>query len=180
MERLKSMKECLMSAVQGQMANLNQVDTQELGAAVDMIKDLEEAIYYCTITKAMENQEKEERKNYYHDYNLDTGRNSNMYYHDRDLDRNKGRMYYTERNQEYEVPFNMRDLREGRSPQARKMYMESKEMHKDQDQKIKDLDRYMQELSSDITEMIEGASPEEKKILGQKISTLATKITNHA
>ena len=34
--------------------NLNTVDTRELGEAVDMIKDLAEAIYYCTVTKAME------------------------------------------------------------------------------------------------------------------------------
>lgn len=42
------------------MANLKETDTEELGQAVDMIKDLEEAIYYCTITKAMEKSEKEE------------------------------------------------------------------------------------------------------------------------
>ena len=41
---------------------------------------------------------------------------------------------------------------------------------------IQELEKYMQELSSDITEMIEGASPEEKQILKTKISALATKI----
>lgn len=178
MERLESMKECLMSVVQGQMANLNQVDTQELGAAVDMLKDLEEAMYYCTITKAMKKEEDGERKiNYYHD-------------RDRDLDRDMGRMYYSSssypssyssssrnyQEQEYEVPFNMRDSREGRAPQSRRMYMESKELHKDQPQKMKDLEKYMQDLGQDIFEMIEDASPEEKKTLEKKISALATKI----
>ena len=51
MERLKSMKDCLMAQAQSQMGNLHQVDAKELGEVVDMIKDLEEAIYYCTITK---------------------------------------------------------------------------------------------------------------------------------
>jgi hypothetical protein len=32
---------------------LGEVDTKELGEAIDMIKDLEEAIYYCTVTEAM-------------------------------------------------------------------------------------------------------------------------------
>jgi hypothetical protein len=46
-----------------------------------MIKDLEEAMYYCVITKAME--EKDENKSYYPVYM-------------RDMDRNYGKMYYEE------------------------------------------------------------------------------------
>lgn len=61
MERLKQMKETLMSSVQSQLGNLDNVDAKELGEAVDMIKDLSEAIYYCTITKEME-ECKEEKK----------------------------------------------------------------------------------------------------------------------
>ena len=34
----------------------------------------------------------------------------------------------------------------------------------------------MQELTSDIAEMIEDATPEEKQLLQKKISSLATKI----
>jgi hypothetical protein len=41
---------------------------------------------------------------------------------------------------------------------------------------MQELDSYMQELTSDITEMIADASPEEKQLLQQKISVLATKI----
>ena len=39
-----------------------------------------------------------------------------------------------------------------------------------------DLEKYMKELSEDITEMIEGASSEEKQVLKTKISALANKI----
>ena len=53
MDRLKHMKETLMCCVEEQMSHLDMVDTKELGEAIDMLKDLEEAIYYCTITKAM-------------------------------------------------------------------------------------------------------------------------------
>ena len=48
-EALKMMKEQLMSCVQGQLGDISKVDAHELGEAVDMIKDLAEAIYYCTL-----------------------------------------------------------------------------------------------------------------------------------
>jgi hypothetical protein len=41
------------------MTHLDSVDAKELGEAIDMIKDLSEAIYYCTITEAMEAKGKE-------------------------------------------------------------------------------------------------------------------------
>ena len=53
MEALKTMKTQLEGCVQGQLGNLDKVDAHELGEAVDMVKDLEEAIYYCTIVEAM-------------------------------------------------------------------------------------------------------------------------------
>jgi len=58
-ERLKHMKETLMCAVEVQLCDLGEVDTKELGEAIDMIKDLEEAIYYCTVTEAMNNSSHE-------------------------------------------------------------------------------------------------------------------------
>lgn len=77
MENLKKMKECLMSKVESQIyGHLDEVDAKELGKAVDMIKDLSEAIYYCTITKAMEGEDEEkEHKNKQH----------SMYYSKRSL-----------------------------------------------------------------------------------------------
>ena len=70
----------------------------------------------------------------------------------------------------------MRDSREGRSGETRKMYMEHKSLHADKTTKMKDLEKYMQELTHDMTEMIQDASPEEKALLIQKLNTLATKI----
>ena len=171
MERLKQMKETLMGCIQSQMSHLDMVDTKELGEAIDMVKDLEEAIYYHTITKAME------------------GKNYAEY---RDMDRQKGRMYYTEpsgsnmggfsgntnmadRHMEWEYPM-MRDKREGTSYMSRKTYMESKEMHQPKTTQMKELEKYLHELSADIVEMIEDASPEEKAFMEKKISALATKI----
>ena len=68
------------------------------------------------------------------------------------------------------------DPREGRARKSRRMYMESKELHKDSATQMKELEKYIQDLSKDVTEMIEHATPEEKQLLQQKIMTLSTKI----
>lgn len=49
-EELKKMKDQLVTCVQSQLTDIPKANTHELGEAVDMIKDLAEAIYYCTIT----------------------------------------------------------------------------------------------------------------------------------
>lgn len=69
-----------------------------------------------------------------------------------------------------------RDIREGRSGQSRRGYMEAKEKGADKQQKMKELEDYMKELSTDVTEMIEGASPEEKSMLKSKMQVLIQKI----
>lgn len=204
MERLKHVKETLMCCIENQMSHLDTVDTEELGDVVDMVKDLEEAIYYCTITKAMEEKEKNSGEKEYHYY-------TEYRYPERDMDRENGKMYYNSmpmtytdqgkmyyneghsssgnssngnsssnsngsRNySEFEYPM-MRDKREGRSPASRRTYMESKEMHQPKTTQMKELEKYLQELSSDIVEMIQDASPEEKSFMEKKISALATKI----
>jgi hypothetical protein len=68
MERLKHIKETLMCCIEGQMSHLDTVDTEELGDVIDMVKDLEEAMYYCTITKAMEGKEKKGDQYHYAEY----------------------------------------------------------------------------------------------------------------
>lgn len=60
-DALKTMKEQIMNCVQGQLGDLAKVDTHELGEAIDMIKDLSESIYYCTITESMEKSDEQKR-----------------------------------------------------------------------------------------------------------------------
>ena len=184
------MKTSLMSCVQSQMANLKDVDAKELGEAIDMLKDLEEAMYYCTITEAMQKKEEEPeiREREYHYF-------TQPRYEERDMDREWGRMYYGGRSNNstsssgngssggrsggryYTEPDSMiYDPKEGRSHQTRKTYMESKEMHKDKASQLKELEKYMQELTQDMVEMIEGATPEEKQLLQQKLTLLASKV----
>lgn len=69
-----------------------------------------------------------------------------------------------------------RDSREGRSGQSRRGYMESKEQGKDKQEKMKELEHYMKDLSEDVTEMISEMSPEEKSLMKQKMQVLTQKI----
>lgn len=189
MERLKAMKERLMSCVESQMGDLSKTNAEELGEVVDMIKDLEETIYYCTIVEAMEDKEKEPTRNmmyypvmYYNGGDMSSGsRGNGRGYSD-------GRYYYPEpyyygdaysrgmRDYGNVYPRELRDYREGRSGNSRRMYMESKEMHEGKEKQMMELEKYMKELSGDMMEMINDATPEEKEILSQKLSTLAEKI----
>ena len=51
MERLKSIKDNLIAAVQCQ--DISSADAKEMGEVVDMIKDLSKSIYYHTIVNSM-------------------------------------------------------------------------------------------------------------------------------
>lgn len=171
MDQIKNIKEQLISVVQSQMGDLSRVDTRELGETIDMIKDLAEATYYCTITEAMEDgsQKNNKAQNYYPEmmpYYTEGNMGGRRMYGG-----NQGPVYYSDW-----TSANTTDPREGRSPRMRRMYMESKDMHADPTKKMHDLEMYMQELTSDITDMIYDATPEEKTLLKQKISTLANKI----
>lgn len=193
-ERIESMKNSLMSCVESQMADLKNVDAHELGEAVDMIKDLAEAAYYCTITEAMKNKEKENteiRNNntYYTERVITpTSPNTQKYYDDGwneryyqpimymgpDTNGNIGNNRYYENMSRYYEDGNT--YTNGISPQSRKMYIEAKNMHKGSTVQMQELENYMKDLSKDITDMIGDASPEEKLLLQQKLITLANKI----
>lgn len=168
MEQIKAMKEMLMGCAEGQIyGNLEQVDAKELGEVIDMIKDLAEAEYYCTITEAMEEKtDVRHSPRYYTGYSR-YGSRGDMYRPYEDKMPNYEEMRYSRPT--------LRDPREGRSGEHRKMYMESRQL-KDKNRQMQELETYMAELSSDITEMIQDASPEEKQMLQQKIMTLANKI----
>ncbi len=57
-EQLDAMKSSLMACAMSRMSDLEHTDAEELGEVIDMIKDIEEAKYYCAITKAMEERSK--------------------------------------------------------------------------------------------------------------------------
>lgn len=172
MEKLKQAKDILLGSVCSQLGNLEKVNAEELGQVVDMVKDLEEAMYYHTITEAMHEKDK----------NTEFASTYDRGY--RNVNRGNGRMFYYDGRNDYENEWTSKgimgemreDPREGHSGRYRRMYMESKENHMDKTKKLQDLDNYLQELSADIVEMMNDASPEEKQLLQKKISGLAQKI----
>ena len=178
MEQLKSIKQCLVSAVQSQLGDLKKTDAKELGEVIDMIKDLEEAMYYCSITEAMEKsaEEKEQSMNvnyYMEPMHYDGGNQSGSM-------RSGGTRNYVPY-MEY-APYMMRDNRwrdehfGDKSGMSRRMYMEGKQYHGDDQQSMKELEHYIKDLGEDLTDMIKESSQEEKQVLSTKLQQLATKI----
>jgi hypothetical protein len=155
MEKLKHIKKCLVNCVEEEMEKgLHNVDTEELGEAIDMIKDMEEAMYYHSIVKAVEEADGDEYIYPHVMYRGDMSETSNVMTY---------QGMYT-------------DYREGKSHVSRKHYMESKEMHHDKEETMKELQKYTNELTDDILEMIVNATPEEKAMLSQKLTLLAERV----
>ena len=154
MERLKTIKNQLISEVQVQMSNSKCVDTRELGEVIDMIKDIAQTEYYCEIYKQM--KESEGKSHYKPDV---YGGYEEEPYYDKDF-----------------VLEHMHDKNEGKSHIRRKMYMESK--HSNDGNATKELEGYMQDLTADMVELMEQASPEEKAMVQKKVNTLANKMQN--
>lgn len=180
MEELRDIEKCLISQIQAQCGDLKKVNAKELGEVVDMVKDLEEAIYYCSITEAMEKSAKEKEHNMNVNYYMegDMGRG---YYDDqaRNSDSNK---YYAPY-MEY-APYMMRDDKwrnehfGDRSGMSRRMYMEGKMYHGDDQQSMKELEHYIKDLGEDLTDMVKESTMEERQVLSSKLQQLATKINN--
>lgn len=211
-ERIHKMIECLTEKALCELdKGIENVNTEEMGEAVDMIKDLCEAEYKAVIVKSMKKADEEEEeynkellralkdeygeeggRRYYDEYRyMRTGRYAPKgkgtyvgrrgyeeppYYHmypERDMDREYGRMYYTEPTATH--------TSESGYDRAKRMYTETKEMHKantpeDKEHKMKSLDSYMKELSSDITGLIGDMTAEERGLVKAKLSTLVTKL----
>ena len=136
-ERLKTLKHNLLCVIEEEMEDIYEADTDELGKVIDMLKDVEKTMYYCTVIKAM--NEKSDSIAEHH----------------------------------MEETF---DAKAGKSMHGRKAYLEAREMHTDKAMHLRELEKYVQELTTDVVDMIQDASAEEKSYLEKKMTTLATKI----
>ena len=184
MEELKNIKQCLVGAVQGQLGDLKKTNAKELGEVIDMIKDLEEAMYYCSITEAMNNKENHssQSQNNIAYFTEPDNKDTHQYY-------GGGNYYYSDDVKQYVpymeyAPYMMRDdkwrdshlYEEGRSNMSRRMYMEGKHKNQSDVQSMKDLETYVKDLSDDMVEMLKDSTPEEKQVLSSKLQALASKV----
>ena len=184
MEQLRHMKSRLIDCVASQInGNLDRTDTKELGEAIDMIKDLSEAIYYCTITEAMEDKSEKKSGNEYPHYyggNMSSQGDRSSWNETRNytpvmFSSGYGDMpmHHNQHDAMYEPTYLEHD---GRSYMVKRRYMDGRKYNSDKQTQMQELERYAQELTNELTDMIKDATPEEKALLQQKISTLAGKI----
>lgn len=249
MEKLKEICKQLESIVSAEVARgVEKTDTKELGEAIDMIKDLKEAMYYGSVVEAMEKSEEEEKlmnkmgmsyyrgqprnergqykedgrpnkyyqmatvpemisidrydkmpeemqREYMRGYSdgMDNGRRMYQNAANMGINPNQGgnegtRNYDGQNNRGGNYGGNNegsrmyeRDMREGRSGMSRARYYDAKQNHRnntseDKQAKMRELENYMNELATDITEMIADASQEEKTMLKTKLINLSNKI----
>ena len=134
LEKLHWMEEELIGEAEKQFECLEEVCTKELGEVIDMIKDLEEAKYYYTVTEAMVNDSWKTKKSDH-------------------------------------LP-----TEESRYENRAAKYLEAREMNKDKAVQLRELEKYVQEMSQEIIDMISDASVEEKAYLEKKLTALGTKI----
>ena len=102
-------------------------------------------------------------------WHMTPGRYHDMEY-SRDMDKENGRMYYTE-------PMHT----ESRYESAKRAYTESRELHKgnepqDKEAKMRELEKYMKEMSDDLLNLMKGMSQEEMNMAKSKLSVLVSKM----
>lgn len=186
METLKKICSHLEDCVLGELGkDKSQVDAKELGEVVDAIKDIKMAIYYASITEAMEDAE----------YGKDYDENGRMYYGGRRRD-SRGRYMYTEpmmddgtENMETEPSMNSSmkaytHRGKGGTPYTSRYYTDSKMMkhwyeHKDMgddNQKLQGLEKDLKDLSEELTDMVGEMSNAEKQMLRTKMQNIIQKI----
>ena len=200
MERLKEIKSCLVSLVQTQLGDIEHTDAKEMGEVIDMIKDLEEAMYYCAIVEAMEKSEKEgtedmrvrSRMGYkemfpHGEYDWDD-MSWRPYYFYQDSGRGNANQYggSGSRSTGSRMGYGEGSVMSGSSQGGSSgtgstsyyggpnyYYSEGHEGSKGD---IKEVNKYLSELSDELPHMIEKSTPEEKKMLSEKLQQVSNKI----
>ena len=182
---------------------IESIDTKEMGEVAEIIKELCEAEYYAKVSKAMDEHDfdnaeeimDEGRRGYRGQPRDSRGRYMRRGYQKmmpeyyRDMDMDDGRMYYTSGSSSMgsssgnSMGYNdgMRDMREGRNGQSRRGYVETKEMHKgnseeDKMAKKRELDKWMNDIGSDVKELVHDMTPEEKTMAKTKLTNLANSL----
>ena len=206
-KRMHEMIEKLSEAAECEFSKgIENVDTCEMDKVVDMMKDLSEAMYYRTLTKAMQESDTEEimemfdkygddGKRYYDMWRYKSGRfapkgrgtrrgyEEPPYYHmNPDMYKEHTPEYYRDMDREsgrlyFSEPITM----ESRYDKAKRGYEESKMTHKEntpehKQAKMKDLEAYLKELSEDVTKLLSDATPKEHTIVRIKMPELTLQI----
>lgn len=203
-ERVCAIKDKALSLLEmGINQDVKDIDAKEIGELMDIVKDTEEAIkyaeeacYYSSVVKAMEDSTEEEKKYYIDKYipemamyytpmSMARARDSRgrymytpepMMYDDRhEPDFDRSRMYYSSTGSNSNINYE-RDYREGRSGITRRTYLDMK--NADKTAKMDKFKEYIDNFKEDMEEMfIEGKStPEEKSYAKQALAQFIAKL----
>lgn len=184
MDKICEMKMTLENYISAQMCDLASADTHELGEAIDMIKDLAEAEYYCEATKAMKSageelDEYDGRMGYTPNY-----RNMRRAADNMNRAMSNGRMGYTPMEKEYldgylHNPAQFRDEMRERNhgdaysewKMARRHYTET---HSPMDKQKMDMhtNEHVSEVMMTIKDMWHEADPELRTEMKNKLQQL--------
>lgn len=213
-EMIEKLSECAKCEFDKGVEN---IDAAEMSEVVDMLKDLSEAMYYRTLTVAMQESNTEEimdmfdrygeDRRYYDNYRYKTsgrfapkGKGTYMprrgydeppYYHMmpyemsvgdykehspeywRDFDRKSGRLYYTEPMTEKRGEMPREQMSESRYDRAKRMYTETKDMHKsgtaeDKAITLKEGEKMLNVIFDELEEIMQDASPEMRSMVKTK------------
>lgn len=200
---IEKLSECAKSEMESGIEN---VDTCEMGKVVDMMKDLSEAMYYRTLTKAMDESDTEEimemfdkygddGKRYYDMWRYKSGRfapkgrgtrrgyEEPPYYHmNPDMYREHDPEWYRDMDRKdgkmyYTEPITM----ESRYDKAKRMYTETKAKHnsgsvEDKQLTLKEGEKMLNVIIDELMEMVSDATPEMKNMIKTKGMSAMQKI----
>ena len=191
---IEKLSECAKSEMESGIEN---VDTCEMGKVVDMMKDLSEAMYYRTLTKAMDESTSEETlemferygdgRRFYDKYRYADGRFApkgrgtyrrgydEPYYHmNPDMYREHEPEYWRDMDRKdgkmyYTEPITM----ESRYDKAKRMYTETKAKHnsgsvEDKQLTLKEGEKMLNVIIDELMEMVSDATPEMKNMIKTK------------
>lgn len=199
---IEKLSECAKSEMESGIEN---VDTCEMGKVVDMMKDLSEAMYYRTLTKAMDESNLEETlemferygdgRRFYDKYRYADGRFApkgrgtyrrgydEPYYHmTPEMYREHDPEWYRDMDRKdgkmyYTEPITM----ESRYDKAKRMYTETKAKHnsgsvEDKQLTLKEGEKMLNVIIDELMEMVSDATPEMKNMIKTKGMSAMQKI----
>lgn len=143
---------------------------------MERLKEIKEKILDCVHCQVTENLKNTDTKELGEAIDMIKDISETMYYYtvieameenNHDYIEHKGLVHHYDKD---------KNLKYGKSYETRKHFLELKEKGMNKEEQAKELEKYVQELSEDVLEMIQGLSPEEKGTLSQKMITLAGKI----
>lgn len=205
-DRIKNIQNQLLSKIENQMSNLDCVDTEEFAKVIDAVHHLEEAMYYCAIVEAMEKSQEDSSSDMpmrshmgyteyfpHGEYNWDamdwrpyyyytqSGRGSANQYGGSDSRSTSSRMGYGENGMMgYSEGGQSGSQGQGGSNSSGQTAYYGGPTYYYTDSKpadMKDVSKYLSELSDSLPHMMEKASPEEKKMVSDKLQQITQKVT---